>query len=138
VYVVVNHPSFSPYTYDFDYALLRLAKFITFDGVTKAPIALPDLNEQVSDGTPVLVSGWGLTKSSTESRQFLRGVVLPTINQTKCDDIYKYDGGISKQMICAGSPGKDSCNVRHLFPFLKKLFKSIFHDFREIRVSFVE
>jgi Trypsin len=120
VYVVLNHPYFSPYTYNFDYALLRLATFITFDGITKAPIALPDLNEEVSDGTPVLVSGWGLTKSLTESRQFLRGVVLPTINQTKCDTIYKYDGGISKQMICAGSPGRDSCNVRHFFLLVKK------------------
>lgn len=109
---MIKHPYFNEYTFDFDYSLLSLKTFITFDGVTKAPIELADLNEAIDDETQVLVSGWGLTRSSTESNKVLRGVVIPTYNQDQCDRIYKYDGGITKQMVCAGSPGKDSCNVR--------------------------
>lgn len=121
VYIVRNHPYFSEYTYDYDYALLQLRTFITFDGVTKAPISLPALNEPIEDGTEVFVSGWGLTKNFSESNKILRGVIIPIINQTRCDNIYKYDGGITKQMVCAGSLGKDSCNVsenrRHAYTF---------------------
>jgi hypothetical protein len=83
-----------------------------FDGVTKAPIDLPALNEPIDDGTHVLITGWGATQSLTESSQFLRGVILTTHNQERCDLIFRYDGGITNQMVCADSAGKDSCSVR--------------------------
>lgn len=111
VFIVINHSSFKTYSLDFDFALLRLVKNIQFDGVRKAPIALPRDDELVLDGSEVLVSGWGLTKKSTESNKMLRGVKIPTLNQATCNRMYEYDGGVTKQMLCAGSLGKDSCNV---------------------------
>lgn len=115
VILVVGHPSFSSYTLDYDFTLLRLAKNIVFDGVTRAAIKLPAANEAIADGSYVLVSGWGLTKNSNESNEVLRGVVIPTTNQNKCYKMYEYDGGVTKQMVCAGSLGKDSCNVSQSF-----------------------
>jgi hypothetical protein len=112
VLIVRNHPYFNRYSFDYDFALLQLSKLITFDGVTKAPITLPSATDIISDGASVLVSGWGWTRNVNETNLRLRGVIIPVINQAKCNQIYAFDGGITKQMVCAGSLGKDSCNVR--------------------------
>lgn len=111
VQAVYNHPNFNSYLLDFDFALLRLKTDIKFDGVTTAAVPLPPADQEIVEDSPVLVSGWGLTKKSSESNKKLRGVVIPTINQAQCNQIYSRDGGVSKQMLCAGSSGRDSCNV---------------------------
>jgi Trypsin len=111
VLTVINHPYFNSYTYDYDFALLRLSRLIVLNGVSKAIIPLPKLNEPIADSTFVLVSGWGSTRSPTESNQVLRGVIISTMNQDKCNQIYRYDGGVTRQMVCAAAAGKDSCNV---------------------------
>lgn len=123
VLTVINHPYFNSYSYDYDYALLKLSRLIVLDGVTKAIIPLPALNQPIVDSTYVLVSGWGSTRSPTESNRGLRGVIIPTMNQDKCDKIYQYDGGVTKQMVCAGASGKDSCNVSH-----KKSYRTLLDD----------
>lgn len=83
--------------------------------MTKAPIELPELNEPIFEGMEVFVTGWGATQSLNESNRFLRGVTVSIFNQEKCENIFKYDGGISDRMVCAAAPGKDSCSVRFLF-----------------------
>lgn len=110
--VVANiiHPDFDRYVYDFDFALLKLATAITLDGVSKAIIPLPPADDPIEDNTPVLVSGWGSTLNAAESNKVLRGVIVETMNQKICNDRYRYDGGVTNAMVCAGSPGKDSCN----------------------------
>jgi trypsin len=114
VLAVINHPYFDSYSFDYDYALLKLTTLIVVDGITKAIIRLPSLNEPIADSTYTLVSGWGTTRSFTESNKVLRGVIVPTVNQDKCNQIYRYDGGVTKQMVCAAAPGKDSCSVSFL------------------------
>lgn len=108
---VINHPYFNSYTLDYDYAMLKLTRLIALDGITKAVIRLPNLNEPIADSTYVLVTGWGLTLKASESNEVLRGVVVSTVNQDKCNQAYRYDGGVTKQMVCASAPGKDSCSV---------------------------
>lgn len=106
----INHPDFDRSLYEFDFALLKLATDITLDGVTKAIIPLPPADDPIKDNTAVLVSGWGLTRNAAESNNILRGVIVETMNQNTCNQRYRYDGGVSSDMVCASSPGKDSCN----------------------------
>lgn len=108
---VINHPNFDSYLYDFDYALLKLVTPIEIDGISKAIIQLASESDLISDNTPVVVSGWGDTQNINESSKGLRAVIIPIMNQVKCDNIYYYDGGITSNMVCAGSSGKDSCSV---------------------------
>lgn len=120
---VINHSYFNPYSFDFDFALLKLTSAISLDGTTKAIIPLPRENEPITDGTAVLVTGWGETQSAKESNKELRGVIVATISQAKCDNIYYYDGGVTDRMVCAGTSGKDSCTVRNnLLNFCFDLF----------------
>lgn len=109
---IVNHPSYNPYSFDFDFCVLRLAKYVVLDGVTKAIIPLPPLNNVIADNTQVLVSGWGYTKNNSETRDLLRGVFVFTKNQASCNQIYDWYGGVTNQMVCAADKGKDSCSVR--------------------------
>lgn len=50
---IINHPNFNSYTFDFDFALLKLTKNIITDGVTKAIIKLPTANQGIVDGEAV-------------------------------------------------------------------------------------
>lgn len=122
---VYNHPSYNPYDFDYDFALLRVEKPIRLNSFTVKTIQLATPNDVIADSTLVFVSGWGLTQNVEESNTILRGVEVPTINQELCGTIYQDDGGISPRMICAGSAGKDSCSVRLLNSRLRILFHSL-------------
>ena len=52
---LINHPDFNPYSFDYDFALLRLTKNIRIDGVTKAIIKLPPANQPINDGEAVRI-----------------------------------------------------------------------------------
>lgn len=134
VAVVINHQNFNPYSFDYDFALLKLSNPINLDGKTKAIIPLPSSNQEIADNTATFVTGWGSTQNSKESNKLLRGVVVPTINQSKCNNIYYYDGGVTSRMVCAGSYGKDSCSVStcSLLVFIYILIFHLIH--REIQV----
>lgn len=106
---IIVHSSYRPNTNNYDFALLRLSRRISLDGKTKAVIRLPASNDVTPDGASALTSGWGQTLRQSESDDELRAVVVAVQNQNKCNNDYR--GFITPQMICAGSPGKDSCFV---------------------------
>lgn len=112
---IINHPNYNVKTVDYDFALLSLAASINLDGRTKAVIALPLANELIADGTVVQISGWGTTSESSKLvSRYLRGTTVLTVNQLSCSSAYgRYGAFISKQMVCAGSTGKDTCSVRN-------------------------
>ncbi|XP_055700154.1 trypsin-1-like isoform X2 [Phlebotomus papatasi] len=68
-------------------------------------------DEQVPDGTMLMVSGWGDTQNAHESRNQLRAAKVPKYNDKACNDAYKGFGGITERMMCAGvlEGGKDAC-----------------------------
>ncbi|XP_053672127.1 trypsin-1-like isoform X2 [Anopheles nili] len=107
---VVQHPSYDASTIDFDYSLLELESELSFsEEVT--PVALPEQDEAVEDGTMTTVSGWGNTQSSSESNARLRAANVPTVNQQQCHKAYQSFGGVTERMLCAGyqQGGKDAC-----------------------------
>ena len=53
-----EHKDFGSIFADYDFALLELVESLTFSNKIQ-PIALPDADTVVPDGTVALVSGWG-------------------------------------------------------------------------------
>lgn len=96
-----QNPLFNRQTVDYDYSILKLAESLTYSSQI-SPIGLPAQDEDVEDDTICFVSGWGTTQSSSESRDKLRGALVPKTNQKRCDKAYGIFGGITDRMICAG------------------------------------
>ncbi|ALC38837.1 CG31954 [Drosophila busckii] len=108
---IVQHENFNYTNVDYDFSLLQLQKPIEFDA-TKRAVKLPTSGETFEDGEPCFVSGWGNTQSLLESRDWLRQVQVPLVNQQLCGEKYKQYGGVTERMICAGyleEGGKDAC-----------------------------
>uniref|UniRef100_A0A3F2YXL9 trypsin n=1 Tax=Anopheles funestus TaxID=62324 RepID=A0A3F2YXL9_ANOFN len=106
----LEHPNYDDNTIDYDYSLLELESELTFSDLVQ-PVALPEQDEAVEDGTMTTVSGWGNTQSAAESNAVLRAANVPTVNQEHCENAYKLSGGITERMLCAGyeQGGKDAC-----------------------------
>lgn len=83
-----------------------MTKALTFSSKIQ-PIALPESNEELSNGT-CLVTGWGNTMNSAESSVSLRGANVSVTDQEECIRAYR-SYTITSRMICAADKGKDSC-----------------------------
>lgn len=55
---IIQHEKFNLSTLDFDFALVKLSKPLTFSDKIQ-PIALINQDKIIEDGTNCLVSGWG-------------------------------------------------------------------------------
>lgn len=111
VKTIKMHPLYNPFNFNYDFALLILAKPITLKAQVKAIVKLPAQNEPIADGTAAFVSGWGDTLDANESSNLLRGVTVPIVNQNVCRTAYS---NLSPQMVCAGDMTNgdiDSCQV---------------------------
>ncbi|KAF2896657.1 hypothetical protein ILUMI_09517 [Ignelater luminosus] len=91
-----------------DIAVLTLIFTLTV-GPTIGPIALPNINEEVSTGTSAVVSGWGALTEGGPSSDQLQAVTVYIVDRNKCN--VTYGGIITDRMICAGVPegGKGPC-----------------------------
>ncbi|XP_030383359.1 trypsin-1 [Scaptodrosophila lebanonensis] len=107
---IVQHEKFNYTNVDYDFSLLELEHEIEFDATKKA-IMLPNDSQMFLDGEVCFVSGWGNTQTILESRDWLRQVEVPLVNQQLCSEKYKQYGGVTERMICAGflEGGKDAC-----------------------------
>lgn len=106
---VYVHDDFDYGTIDYDYSLLKLKNSLNFTDAIKS-IALPEVDEDdIPDDTICIVSGWGNTMNSSESRLKLRAAKVPVVNQESCIKKYQSIGGVTPRMICAGyeEGGKD-------------------------------
>lgn len=105
-----QHPSFNLGNIDFDFSILELKEKLLFSNKINS-IQLPSQDEDVDDNTMCLVTGWGNTQSSSETRERLRGALVPKANQNYCNTAYASYGGVTARMICAGfKKGQvDSC-----------------------------
>lgn len=104
---IAQHEKFNYSTIDYDYSLIELAEPLVFNA-TVQPIKLPRPFEFIRDQSLCLVTGWGNTQNSNESRILLRGAEVPIFNQRKCAKAYsRYT--VTPRMICAGfdKGGKD-------------------------------
>lgn len=116
---ILQHEKFDYSTIDYDFSLLKLAEPLTFSDSIK-PIALPSQDEVVDDDSLCIVTGWGNTQSSQESRDKLRAAYVPSVNHIECNSAYQTFGGVTDRMICAGykSGGRDACQGLLVFDYL--------------------
>jgi len=104
------HPSYSSSTFANDISLIILSEPLDLSVPSAQPIALPTQNQQTPAGTPLVVSGWGTTRSGGSISDELRRVTVPAVSDDDCNSSYGA-GSIYASMICAGVPegGVDSC-----------------------------
>lgn len=137
---IIRHEKYTLPPIDYDFALLELVEPLNYTDKVQ-PVGLPDADHTIEDGTLCQASGWGktwiqkknhihlkityiiqliishqtgYTEGPTVSRDKLRAVFLPTVNQNKCKQIYGPDAPnwvVTPRMICAGfdEGGKSIC-----------------------------
>ncbi|XP_038070215.1 transmembrane protease serine 7-like [Patiria miniata] len=104
---IVLHENYEQYTFDYDIALLRLARpAVRTDWVV--PGCLPGKSQRFTDGEMCQVTGWGQTEN-TGYDDILKQAGVPVFNSRVCSDLY--NGGITSRMMCAGylQGREDSC-----------------------------
>lgn len=103
------HAGYNSNTFDNDIALIQLAESLTLDQTNAQAIKLAS-SEPLS-GT-VTAAGWGTTSSGSGSLPAnLRYVDVNIVPRATCEANYNSVNTITKNMICAGETGKDSCQV---------------------------
>lgn len=96
----IIHENYISNTNDYDFGLLRLSEKLTFSDVARA-VQMPKVDdEDIANGTPCLISGWGTTQNQSESSRYLRAVEVPKVDQDLCNKAYS--GRVTPRMFCAG------------------------------------
>jgi secreted trypsin-like serine protease len=106
------HPSYDPFTFDYDVAVLELARP---SGIT-ARVQLPAPAQEAflaAPGKLAAIMGWGDTDPSFASSYptKMNETTIRIVARNICNGPTSYDGLITQRMICAGplAGGRDSC-----------------------------
>ena len=104
---IIIHPKYDKDTYDFDIALIRLAKASKQKTIVMIPSGDPD--GIASPGTMATIIGWGVLAEGGPKSDKLMYVDVPLISHEEANE--KYGGGVTENMIAAGFPegGSDAC-----------------------------
>jgi len=105
-----SHPQYDPGRTDNDYAIITLAKDVPFSD-TVGPVCLPLSSSINYDRRTATVTGWGTTRSGGSRPNALMEVDVDTMTNSRCQsDEFAYGPWrITRNMICAARPRKDSC-----------------------------
>ena len=105
---IINHPDWNSPTIDNDYAIIRLAKPVTFTNKV-APACLPADTAATYAGVVATVTGWGRLILAGNQHTPLQEVDMTVTTKSACDNAY-YWRDITDNMICAAASGKSFCN----------------------------
>jgi hypothetical protein len=104
---VVQNTAYDTVNQDSDTALLHLATPLVFSRNVQ-PVCLPWKYRNADfTGATVTATGWGTTAFGGGISNVLREVDLPILAQDQCQRYYPT--GLTNNMICTYSPGKDTC-----------------------------
>lgn len=108
-----QNENYDKWSLDSDISLLELAAPLEFSA-SIAPIALPQQDQHVPEGSNAVVTGWGrLQETGSISPLELQMVEVPIMSMEECRKAYGANA-ITDNMICAGYygvGGKDACQV---------------------------
>uniref|UniRef100_A0A6E8UZT2 Peptidase S1 domain-containing protein n=1 Tax=Anopheles coluzzii TaxID=1518534 RepID=A0A6E8UZT2_ANOCL len=105
---VTTHPDFSLKTYLSDVAIIRIVtSFLDHPNLAAIPLISTTYKLRVS--SVASVSGWGLTAQDSMLAPTLRTVRIPIVSYSSCVNKWR-PVPIVWTAICAGHPGRDSCN----------------------------
>lgn len=119
---IYQHAKYNANTIDYDFSILKLEDYDESLLPFKILYGKLPSNRDIKDGTVLTVSGWGNTQNSLESRDVLRAVKVPKVNNDVCENAYNGFGKITNQMLCAGRAegGKDACQGDSGGPLFRK------------------
>ncbi|XP_066924395.1 transmembrane protease serine 9-like [Clytia hemisphaerica] len=100
------HENYDSDTMENDIVLLELNREVTFNDLI-APACIVDKSKHLVQGTTAVVSGWGTLESGGDQPEILQKAEVNIVSRDTCNS--KYSSGITKVMLCAAAPGKDSC-----------------------------
>ncbi|XP_046876619.1 ST14 transmembrane serine protease matriptase b [Hypomesus transpacificus] len=105
---IIPHPSYTPFNYDNDIALMELESKVTLNE-NIWPICLPASSHDFPAGKSVWITGWGHTREGGFAANILQKAEVRVINGTVCNKLM--DGQITSRMLCAGvlTGGVDAC-----------------------------
>ncbi|KFO07844.1 Transmembrane protease serine 2, partial [Balearica regulorum gibbericeps] len=107
---IISHPDYDADSKDNDVALMKLETPLSFTGTVR-PVCLPNPGMMFQPNQQCWISGWGAEYQGGKTSNNLNYVMVPLIEQSRCNSIYIYNGMILPTMICAGylGGGFDSC-----------------------------
>ncbi|XP_041675067.1 chymotrypsin-2 [Drosophila eugracilis] len=112
---IIQHEDYNPYNnYANDISLLMVEEPFEFDGVTVAPVALPDLayaTPQTDAGGEGVLVGWGLNATGGTIQTTLQEVGLKVYSDEECTE--RHEGRTDPRYhICGGvdEGGKGQCS----------------------------
>ena len=109
---IIKHPSYVKQTSEANLALIELTSEIVFSSAAQA-VALPETTDVFELSGKI--TGWGASTSGLFNDYLLRSATVNHIDRVDCRKLLEIYGGISDDMICAGSLNakKASCFVRN-------------------------
>ncbi len=115
---IVVHPRYDSSSYRYDFMLIQLNAPMTADN--SPPVRLNSDSSMPSEGTDLLVLGWGTTDNSDPSNLIFPSVLqqgsLKYITNDECESTVitnkkLYEGEVYSEMMCArSSQGVDACS----------------------------
>ena len=97
---IAIHPAYSPLSKDFDIAMIRLDRPVNYTAYI-LPICM--VRNEFPSGTQCLIAGWGTrTANVKDYPQYLREGVVPIVDRSTCQALYRGVTIISSNMVCAG------------------------------------
>jgi trypsin len=102
----VLHPQWKTETFAFDLVLIKLESKTQ----RKNNILKIQTQDDITDGEPVQVMGWGKTRSGGRMSTLLRHVSVNVMSNEKCmSNLYGYGNVIKDMMMCANNGPADAC-----------------------------
>jgi trypsin len=109
----IRHPSYSAFSLDYDFALLRVDSVSASDAKPATLASSSGADEAV--GRTATVIGWGATRENGATSSTLREVDVDIVSNSQCNSAL---GGVTDRMICAGGiQGYDACQGDSGGPF---------------------
>jgi secreted trypsin-like serine protease len=106
----IQHPLYDSDTYANDFALVRLDEASTIEPAKIDEYGLSNFYEQATETKHLWAIGFGLLKSpSGLLPKHLQHVEVAYVPNDTCASQYSFFNFDSESMLCAASPGKDSC-----------------------------
>jgi len=134
---IINHPNYDTHNINFDFALVRLEKKVSFSSHIR-PICLPKNDRYTYEGKAAIASGWGRMNNTYQIYSTtLREVNLKVLSNKDCVIKFKHQPHeITEQMLCAfGNGVKDTCDADSGGPLITRIGRGKRSHYELIGVS---
>ena len=108
---IIKHPNWNTNTKDSDYAILRLANVVDFDGLGFKAAEIPEAPYPTTEPDSAHVVGWGRTSPDEGEAKVLHEANLTFLSASVCNDKWSDINPITSNMGCIESPNANLCTL---------------------------